>query len=71
MMTFGIVLCATISFDLPRIRKEATDAMADQVDAETPASPIHVLLGKSTLLARVVAFVGSVDTRVLGGWRIR
>ncbi|RMX63644.1 hypothetical protein DD238_006281 [Peronospora effusa] len=39
--------------------------MADQVDAEVPAAPINVLLGKSTLLARVVAFVGSVDTRVL------
>jgi hypothetical protein len=39
--------------------------MTDHSEAEAPA-PINVLLGKPTLLARVVAFVGSVDTRVLG-----
>lgn len=40
--------------------------MTDQVDAEAASAPINVLLGKPTLLARVVAFVGSVDTRLLG-----
>ncbi|KAG6590723.1 WD40 repeat-containing protein [Phytophthora cinnamomi] len=41
--------------------------MTDQVDADVPApaAPVNVLLGKPTLLARVVAFVGSVDTRLL------
>ncbi|CAI5727266.1 unnamed protein product [Hyaloperonospora brassicae] len=41
--------------------------MSDEADAEAAAvfAPINGLLGKPTVLARVVAFAGSVDTRVL------
>ena len=48
--------------------RSASRGMTDQAIAETPAviAPINVLLGKPTVLARVVAFTGSVDTRVLG-----
>ncbi|CAH0516774.1 unnamed protein product [Peronospora belbahrii] len=39
--------------------------MVDQVDTQASATPINMLLGKPILLARVVSYVGSVDTRVL------